>query len=111
VSDAATEALSPGQLALENERFRGTAGASAAGRAAGFRPAFLDRATRTVYPSRYADGRAAPFHLLDGLPPSLVVSRAGDGRAAAVKQSVVSGFVRNGRFYTREQAARAAETA
>lgn len=106
--DAAAEALSPAQLARENERYRGTAGVSEAGRPAGFRPAFLDRTTRTIYPSRYADGRLAPFHLLDGLPPLLVVTRTREGRAVAVKASVVSGFVRDGKFYTRAQAARAA---
>ena len=102
------DALTIERLALENERHRGTAGVSDEGRAFGFRPAFLDRTTRIVYPSRYADGRLAPFHLLDGLPPPLVVTRGGDGRVVGVRESVVTGFVREGRFYTRAEAARAA---
>ena len=39
------------------------------------RSAFLDRPARIVYPSRYADGRLAPFHVLDGLSRPLVVTR------------------------------------
>ena len=102
------DALTLGRLAEENERHRGTAGVSAEGRALGFTPAFLDRATQIVYPSRYADGRLAPFHVLDGLPGPLVVARNRHGRATGVKASVVAGFVRGCRFYTRDQAARAA---
>jgi hypothetical protein len=47
-------------------------------------------------------------HLIDqalALPRELVVSRRPCGRVAAVKASLVSGFVRAGRFYTREEAA------
>jgi hypothetical protein len=58
-----------------------------------------------VYLSRFADGRVAPVHLLDGLPAEVVVSRYPSGRVAAVSASVVAGFVRGGQFYTREQAA------
>lgn len=47
----------------------------------------------------------APFHLLDELPGALVLARTESGRVAAVKDSVVSGFVLEGRFYTRERAA------
>jgi hypothetical protein len=102
------DSLTLARLAEENDHHRGTAGVSADGRALGFRPAFLDRATRIVYPSRYADGRLAPFHVLDGLPRPLVVTRHGDGKVVSVKASVITGFVRDGRFYTRAQAARAA---
>lgn len=104
-------ALTAERLAAENERHRGTPGISSEGRALGFRPAFLDRATRVVYPSRYADGRHAPFHVLDGLPAPLVVFRQRDGRVVGVKSSVISGFLRGGRFYTRAQAACAADVA
>jgi hypothetical protein len=73
----------------------------------GFRPAFLDVATLTIYPSRFADGRAAPIHLLDGLPDEVVTDRLASGRVVAAKASVISGFERGGFFYTREAAARA----
>lgn len=69
------------------------------------RSVFLDRATRMVSPSRYAEGRLAPFHVLDGLPRPLVVTRHRDGVVVGVKPSVMAGFVRSGRFYTHAQAA------
>lgn len=98
--------LTEAALARENRRFRGSGGRSEENRHVGFQPAFLDSATRTIYASRFADGRPAPCHLLDGLPDELVVARHPSGRVAGIKSSVVSGFVRQDRFYTREEAAR-----
>lgn len=92
-------------LAAENQRLGGSGGTSAENRPLGFRPAFRDTQTNAIYPSRYADGRPAPCHLLDGLPGELVVARSAAGRVAAVKASVIAGFVRMGTFYTREEAA------
>lgn len=71
----------------------------------GFRPAFIDAATGTIYESRFADGRRAPFHLLDGLPDEVVAERDSCGQVMAAKGSVVAGFVRRGRFHSREEAA------
>ena len=68
-------------------------------------PAFRDASTGVIYPSRFADGRPAPMHVWDGLPESAILERAPDGRVAVLKQTVVAGFSRGGRFYTREQAA------
>jgi len=92
-------------LRRQNLAFRGTGGVSAGNRCRGFAPAFLDTETGGVYLARFADGRPAPVHLLDGLPGELIVSRDPAGRCRDVKRSVVAGFVRAGRFYTREQAA------
>jgi hypothetical protein len=75
----------------------------------GFRPAFLDFATLAIYPSRYADGRPAPTHRIDGLPDEAVVVRMTGGRVIAPKATLVQGFERNGFFYTRTAAARAAD--
>ena len=72
---------------------------------AGFRSAFLDRATGRVYLSCFANGAPAPIHLLDGLPDELVLELSADGRILAIKETVVAGFVRADIFYTREQAA------
>jgi hypothetical protein len=58
-----------------------------------------------VYASCFANGQPAPFHLLEGLPDEIVLTRHPTGRVAAVKKSITSGFVCDGRFYTREQAA------
>ena len=52
----------------------------------GFRVAFRDAETGIIYGSCYADGRPAAVHLLDGLPESLVLARAVDGRVAVVKK-------------------------
>lgn len=93
-------------LKQENREFRGKGGISQENRGEGFRPAFRDAATGRVYSSCYASGEPAPFHLLDGLPDEVVVARHVGGLVAAVKSSVTSGFLRAGRFYTREQAAR-----
>jgi hypothetical protein len=92
-------------LAEETQAFHGSGGISAESRSFGFHPAFRDTQTDVVYLSCFADGRRAPCHLLDGLPDELVVARGPAGRVAAIKESVISGFVRMGRFYTREQAA------
>lgn len=97
--------LSLGGLRAQNRRYRGSGGVSAGNRGRGFRPAFLDRATGRVYLSRFADGRPAPVHLLDGLPRELVMQWTDSGRVAAVQNSVVAGFVREGRFLTRDEVA------
>ena len=92
-------------LRRQNLAFKGTGGVSASNRSQGFAPAFLDTETGSVYLARFADGRPAPMHLLDGLPRELIVSSDAAGRCLAVKRSLVAGFVQAGRFYTREQAA------
>ena len=97
--------LSPRVLDLENQRFHGTAGVSLGNRPLGFRPAFLDQCSGAVHLSRFADGRPAPMHLLAGLPAELVARRTCTGQVAALKPSVVAGFVLDDRFYTRQQAA------
>jgi hypothetical protein len=101
--------FTPAKLVAENDRYYGTAGCRAGNRSLGFRPAFLDGSTGIVYPSRLRDGRPAPVHVLDGLPFHLITRRAPDGRVCGVKDSVVSGFERDWRFYTREEALRASE--
>ncbi len=91
----------------ENKGFQGTGGVSRGNRRFQFEPAFRDSDTGIVYQSCHADGSPATCHLLEGLPSSLAVERDGIGRITAVKSSVVAGFVREGRFYTREEAAQA----
>ncbi len=97
--------LSAQTLRRQNRHFRGTGGVSAENRAIGFTPAFLDTATDQVYRACFADGRPAPMHLLEGLPPAVVAARDVAGRVLALKPTVVAGFLREERFYTREQAA------
>jgi hypothetical protein len=94
-------------LKRQNQAFVGTGGVSAGNRSSGFRPAFHDLASGRTALARFADGRPAPMHLLDGLPEEWVVQRDAAGRVSAIKDTVIAGFVRNGLFYTREQAAAA----
>jgi len=92
----------------QNVAFAGTGGRSEENRNLGFRPAFFDFATQTIYLSRFANGRPAPFHMLDGLPEEVVVDRSPTGRVISAKATLISGFERGGFFYTRTAAARAA---
>lgn len=108
--------LSSRYLQMETAAHRGTGGVSAENRALGFRPAFRDTRTGATYLSSFADGRPAPFHILDGLPEALVLARDRHGRVSRALGSIVAGFLRDGVFYTRAEAAalvsdEAAETA
>jgi hypothetical protein len=95
------------ELRAQSDAYRGTGGCSEENGGLGFRPAFRDADTGFVYRACFLDGNPAPFHLLDGLPDEVVVSRSECGRVKAVKGSLVSGFVRFGAFYTRDEAAAA----
>jgi hypothetical protein len=98
--------LSTGVLRLENHAYAGSGGVSQANRSSGFVPAFLDAITGEAYRSRFADGSPAPFHLLEGLPASVLV---GSGDTIRAREGLVSGFLRDGEFYTRDQAAKAVQ--
>jgi hypothetical protein len=92
-------------LEAENRDYRGRGGVSSENRGFGFVPAFMDTCSGQVYRACFADGRPAPFHLLDGLPDQVVLSRSPNGGVLAVMASVISGFLLGDRFYTREEAA------
>ena len=98
-------------LVDEDRPLAPTGGRSKDNRQYGFVPAFLDTRTNKVYRSRFADGRPAPIHLVEGLPPSLLARPTGHvpmpGEPARLKPTVTAGFVQCGLFYTREQAAKA----
>jgi hypothetical protein len=96
--------LSEQTLANENRRFFGTGGRSEENNGLGFLPAFRDQNTGSVYRACFADGRPAPFHLLDGLPDDVVV-RGESGRVTGARASLVAGFVQSGCFFTRAEAA------
>ncbi len=76
-------------------------------RVLGFEPAYLDTATMAIYRSRFADGRPARFHILDGLPEEVVWNRSAAGHVTVAKPSLIAGYVRGGFFYTASAAARA----
>ena len=98
--------LNPEQLERESNAYAGTGGTSDGARGAGFVPAFYDTRAKRLYRSRFADGSPAPMHILDGLPTELVKNRDSGGRVTRVSDEVVSGFEREGQFFTREMAAR-----
>ena len=100
--------LSTETLRQENRNFAGTAGVSVNNRALGFIPAFMDTETSTVYLSRFENGGLAPIHLLTALPKSLFESPGTLADYLSIKSSVISGFVRENIFYSREEAARIA---
>ena len=102
-----TQTMSENRLAKENLAFAGTGGVSSGNRSQGFRPAFCDTESGLVKPACFRDGSPAPMHLLDGLPDHWVKERLPSGRVAVVKESVIAGFLREGQFYTRDQAANA----
>jgi hypothetical protein len=97
--------LTKQRLRRENLAFGGTGGVSPENRCERFEPAFQDETTGRIEMSRFSDGRLAPMHLMDGLPPDWIHSRDDSGRACELKQGIVAGFVRDGAFYTRDQAA------
>ena len=97
--------MTRGTLKVQNQIYAGTGGVSPENRTQGFLPGFLDKETGSVYLSRKADGSPAPIHLIDGLPENLISARSPAGQVAAVKKTVVAGFIRDGLFFTREQVA------
>lgn len=98
--------LSPFELRLENSEYRDTGGVSQNNREEGFRPAYRNIRTGQTVISRFASGEPAPIHVLDGVPDEWVIARDASGRVSRVLATIISGFVRNSRFYTREAAAR-----
>ena len=101
-------ALTQLSLRAENVLYAHTRGISQHNRSGGFRPGYLHRASGQTALSRFGDGSPAPIHVLDGLPSSWVIRRDADGRAIEASPEIVSGFIRDGLFYTREEAIRAA---
>jgi hypothetical protein len=103
------DGMSDTRLRIENLLHHGSGGRSQENRGLGFRPAFFDFATCRTYLSCYANGLSAPIHVLDGLPDEVVARRGPSGRVVLTKPTLVAGFVREGFFYTRRTAARAAQ--
>jgi hypothetical protein len=49
--------------------------------------------------------------MIDGLPDELVIARSASGKVTAVSDSVQSGFLLDGCFYNRQEAAEYLQTA
>lgn len=87
----------------ENLRYKGTMGGSQNNFALGFWPAFRDMSTGRIEYSRFKTGLPAPVHLIEGLPVDWAVTCAPDGTVMEVKPTIICGFIREGRFYTRDE--------
>ena len=101
--------LTQEDVAEQSQAYRGTGGVSEENRAFGFLPAFLDRESGRIHLSCDARGVPSAVHQFDGFPGDWVVARDQHGKPCAVKASVEAGFVREGYFFTREQAAQLIE--
>jgi len=97
--------LTKQRLERENLAYRYTGGVSQGNRCSGFAPAFRDNETGLVYSSLKACGDPAPYHCLEGLPAVLVFGVDPVSGSRMIKASVEAGFVRDGEFFTRSQAA------
>jgi len=97
--------LTADDLVEQSMAFHGAGEVGDEHRAFGFLPAFLDRESGHIHLSCDARGIPAAIHQLDGLPREWVEARDNKGKPSMVKSSVVAGFVREGYFFTREQAA------
>ena len=103
------QTLSKAALYRQNQTFGRSGGVSEQNRHRGFVPAFYETQSHKAVVSRFANGIAAPIHVLEGLPEAWVVERDQTNRVITVKGSVIAGFLRDGQFYTREQAALAVD--
>ena len=98
------------RLRAQNRVFAGTGGVSANNRGAGFVPGFMNTHTGIAVASRFANGQPAPVHVLEGLPAEWITERDAKGLAKKACQGVIAGFLHLGRFYSRDEAARAMAT-
>ncbi|HIG39717.1 MAG: hypothetical protein ABGY96_17870 [bacterium] len=90
-------------LKSESLKYAGTPGVSMHCDARRFKPAFLDKSTGRIEISRLNNGRPAPVHIINWLPAEWAISFFRDGSVKSLKRSVISGFVCDTVFYTRDQ--------
>jgi len=105
---AMSRPMNKNRLRIENLAFAGTCGVSENARKVRFLPAFKDLETGRVELACFAPGTPAPMHVLSCLPDEWAAERNAAGEIIELKASVIAGFVRDDRFYTREEAANAA---
>ncbi|HKI75245.1 MAG TPA: hypothetical protein VJ998_11390 [Pseudomonadales bacterium] len=90
---------------MENLAFSGTSGVSDQTRASGFQPAFKDLQTGRVEIARTRIGLPATCHMIDWLPRDWARTLSHNGRVSSLRSGIISGFVRQGVFFTREELA------
>lgn len=92
-------------LDQENQAYRDTRGVSQNNWRSGFIPAFQDTETGRIRFSRYRNGEIAPLHIISWLPREWAERIDDQGEVTCLKAGIVTGFIRDGIFYTREEAA------
>ena len=88
-----------------SQPYLGTCGESIEATRCQFLPAFIDREDGRVELARMANGEPAPMHLICHLPVEWALQRDARGRVIELKETIEAGFVRKGRYFTREEAA------
>lgn len=88
-----------------SQAYLGTCGESLMAVQEQFVPAFIDRADGRVEVARMPDGKPAPMHLISHLPVEWALQCDARGGVIELKASIEAGFVRDGRYYTRAEAA------
>ena len=92
-------------LCSENLVFADTNGISQNNRALNFRPAFLDKNTGRIEIAKLGSGGQAPVHIICWLPEEWATSVDDNGLVLGLKPGIIAGFERDGRFFTRDEAA------
>ena len=91
----------------ESIEYAGTCGESATAKKSRFLPAFRNDSDGSVELARMPNGQPAAMHLISELPSSWACKLDDQGKVIELIEEIVAGFVRDGRFYTREEAAAA----
>jgi len=99
--------LSYSSLKNENHQYSGTGGVSQNNAQFGFIPAFRNEKTGQVVLSKTTDGKISPIHLLEGIPNTWFSNKNSTDNTLVLVNDITSGFVRQGIFYTRKDAANA----
>ena len=92
-------------LRRENQVFGRTGGVSKNNARRGFKPAFINIRNGRIELPKMKNGHRAPMHLIHWLPLEWAAVLNPDGSVQVLVPEIVAGFVRGGKFYTREQAA------
>ncbi len=92
-------------VTFESVSYVGTCGESKTAQQARFVPAFRCEKDGRVEVARLASGKPAAMHLIVGLPPEWAAQCDDEGRVCELKSGITAGFLREGRFYTRAEAA------
>ena len=89
---------------MENSLYAGSRGVQSCTGIDDLTPAFLNTEDGKVEISRLRDGRPAAIHLIEWLPLEWADVIEMDGAIRELRPGIISGYVKNGLFITREDA-------